>query len=239
MGYCNTYQKTIKHTIKELARENPIQLKNNGRNEMKPVVSKRLTGDKILQMFEEKVELGFKAKPHIFQRDFFSAYLNAVAPDLMGEAEWQRVGRQICLARGWEKVSKFVFVVAPRRFGKSYMLAMIIAVRAWMMCFVLHRDDRQVVFSQGARTSRLLRDYVIANLIELGLAKHMPHSRQEEVMLQERPGDPESTSVRMLFYPQNPQKVSLSHLRQIPLSLLFPIHPSRRPKIGAPIYKAL
>lgn len=208
MGVIKKYIKCSNKKYKSLVNAAPLQLRDDGKYDTRSTVSMRkidVSGEEIIKHFDQLIETGFQHKPHIFQRELFHAVLNAIAPDLIGESGWERDGEKICNARKWTFISKMVLAMAPRRFGKSEVIGMVMAARVDTIFKYSDRNDRQAVFSIGERASSELKKYAIECLIELGWADHITKSSGEEVIVKKYPGVKGSPEARLYFYPSNPE----------------------------------
>ena len=92
-----------------------------------------LQGEKTLREFENLVYNGYKYKPHKFQRGFLQQAIKGLAELLVGAEDWRSVGPSIIKQRGWKEMSKMILAKAPRRFGKSIAVGMIVIAFALVM----------------------------------------------------------------------------------------------------------
>lgn len=161
-------------------------------------------GREMLHYLEDLLENGFNASPHIVQRQIAQAVINAIAPQLMGDAEWERMGSAICEERDWDSVIKLVLASAPRRFGKSQIIAMLIVAVSITIHTFTERNFTQVVLSTGRRASWLMRDYVVKFIREAGWGDHIQKEGGEEVILRKHPNR-KSPASHLFFYPANPK----------------------------------
>ena len=84
-----------------------------------------VTGESELRKFEDILENGFQWRRHRFQREFHAEITKALAEQIVG-ADWERIGPRLIEQRGWNKIAKMVLGKAPRRFGKSVAIGMIV-----------------------------------------------------------------------------------------------------------------
>ena len=88
----------------------------------------------------------------MFHKEFFQASL----PQIYTPTVWERNELELLLLYCLAKVLYEVFVVAPRRFGKSHSVAMwIVAILIIVVCVVIN------VYSQGQRASSSLMKLII------------------------------------------------------------------------------
>jgi hypothetical protein len=83
-------------------------------------------GEQRLRKFEKLLFDGFSYKPHRFQMGFLKEAVKGLAELIVGAEDWLQIGPQIEKQRGWKEMSKMILAKAPRRFGKSMAVGMIV-----------------------------------------------------------------------------------------------------------------
>lgn len=169
---------------------------------VKNVIEPReLAGEKRLRDFENLVYNGYTYKPHKFQRGFLEEAIKGLAPLLVGHEDWMIAGPTIIRQRGWNEVSKMIMAKAPRRFGKSVAVGMIVIALALLVPGIT-----QSIFSTGRRASRNLLEICYKLLCDLGLQYRVEKFNQEELFIV----DPVTGKQSGIFcYPSN-SKIDLS-----------------------------
>ena len=159
-------------------------------------------GEKKLQEFEDILYNGFSWKLHNFQRGFAEKAVIALAPSIVGD-DWGRDGPRIIKERGWETPSQMVMAKAPRRFGKTAVVAMLVIAYAEVM-----PRTTQAIFSTGRRASKNLLDICHKFALERGFRPgiEIEHFNQEELWIR-NPRDPREAT-KIMSYPAN-AKISL------------------------------
>jgi hypothetical protein len=145
---------------------------------------------------------------------FHDEVVKAVAPSVVGPEDWDRVGPRIIKERKWDKIAQMVMAKAPRRFGKSVAVGMIVIAYAQVM-----GGSVQSIFSTGRRASRNLLDIAYKLALERGLGSRIVRYNQEELWFMNDDG----TTSKIFSYPAN-AKISES----ISNILLSCIHISKR-----------
>ena len=160
-------------------------------------------------LFEYVIENGFEKKLEPFQRLFAEKVIKLFAPDIIGEREWQMMGPIFCRVRKWGKMYKVTVAVAPRQYGKSFVVARIICARMEAIKLLGNARvyDKQAIYSNGQRASLLLRENVVQCLKERNMLKpHMVETFKQEVMiLTADKNDPSGARVSAMFFPSNPK----------------------------------
>jgi len=103
----------------------------------------------LLKMIDEK---GFERSPH--QMKFHSAFERSTARVLYKD-DWGTQRPAIMKKNGWDKCSSEVLISTPRRFGKTFSIAIFAA------CLALTMKCEIVVFSPARRASRKLLERMI------------------------------------------------------------------------------
>lgn len=156
---------------------------------------KELAGEKRLRDFENLIYNGYSFKPHKFQRGFLEEATKGLAPLLVGQEDWLSVGPTIIRQRRWEEMSKMIMAKAPRRFGKSVAVGMIVIALALLVPGIT-----QSIFSTGRRASRNLLEICYKLLCDLGLQYRVEKFNQEELFIV----DPVTGKKSSIFcYPSN------------------------------------
>ena len=161
------------------------------------------------RFFEHVIENGFEKPLAPFQRLFSQRVIKLFAPDIIGAREWDMMGAKLCTERKWGKMYKVVVAVAPRQYGKSFVVARIIVVR--MEAFIRFGNcdtfDKQAIYSNGKRASTFLRENVVTCLRERNmLQSHMIDTlKQEEIILTVNKGTFNVARSKGMFFPSNPK----------------------------------
>lgn len=164
-----------------------------------------LPGERKLHTFEDLLENAFifEGKPlrrSPFQRDFCDVCIRAMAPNIVG-SDWSKVSQKIMQMHGWRDVKKFGAASAPRRFGKSVMLSVLIVLYAMIV-----PKSRQCVFSTGGRASTNDLEIMTQFLRDINLSHWIHRKNQEFIWLMPDPERPDD--VRKIYcYPSN-EKIS-------------------------------
>lgn len=152
-----------------------------------------LNGEQKFYLFYGFVQQKYMWKPHVFQTRFLKCILQAVAELLIGK-DWAVYGVRIMRRFGWTKIIKQCMASAPRRFGKTVMMALVIISVAYCC------TTRQCVFSTGQRACDAMRETVIKVLVDSGLSHWIRSSNKECVEIWNIDGKVSS----MHFFPANP-----------------------------------
>lgn len=140
--------------------------------------SEDLEGVRRLRRFEDLLENGYEYRRSHFQKGFHSYCTAAVAPNLVGPADWERAGPQVIKQKSWNPadLGKMKLASAPRRFGKS------IAVGRFATTFGICKPGSiQAIFSTGRRASKNLLDIMFKCLNEAGFGHTITRFNQEEL----------------------------------------------------------
>lgn len=98
-----------------------------------PKLNDTLQGEERLRRFENIIFNGYHYKPHKFQQGFLKEAVKGLAELLVGPEDWRTIGPSIIQQRGWTTMSKMILAKAPRRFGKSMAVGMIVIAYAAVM----------------------------------------------------------------------------------------------------------
>lgn len=171
----------------------------------------KFTGRQRLFKFINIVRSGLSMHPHLFQKQFFDAILPGLAPLIMGD-DWQTEGVAIMQQMGWKRINKQSMASAPRRFGKTVLLAIIqIALAHCVQC-------KQSTFSTSQRASNGLREYVLKIIHDSNLSHILDARGQERVTI--FCIDDDGRQSILMFLPANPE-VRTTCTHSIPCSTLF------------------
>ena len=168
-------------------------------------------GLKRFRAYEEILENGFgrEWRRETFQREFHDRCSCALSSLLLGE-DWEQDGPDLCRSRGWTKVCKQVIGKAPRRFGKSAAVAMMVAglAEVFSIRYPVSHEFTIAIFSTGRRASSNLKDYCFQFLVRRGLSEHIVKHNQETIWIRQS-DDKDGPVVKVFFYPSN-AKISYS-----------------------------
>lgn len=157
-----------------------------------------MSGDERFALYERLLEHDLVLwKLHKFQLAFLDKIKMATAPLIYGR-EWDDAKERVCAQRKWklQNMSRFVLGSAPRRFGKSVLLA------KHMVAFALVMPNSvQAGFSTGRRASSNTLGLAARTLVAQGLSSWIVKYNQEELWI----ADPEDRFQprKMFFYPSN------------------------------------
>lgn len=170
------------------------------------------TGEEKLRRFLRLIYYEFKWKPKKFQRKFISFMVQILAPIIVGEEAWVKIGARIRKEFGWSNNPAFCVASAPRRFGKSMAVGMVLAALAltcpgFTMC----------IFSTGGRASSALRDAMVMVLQTSGFGHHIKNrsTNQEEIHIRCLFTKDGLTTATVKFFPDNP-KISVNSIMIVP-----------------------
>lgn len=158
--------------------------------------SDELEGMKKFRQFEDILENGFEFRRSHFQKGFHDYCVSAVAPNVVGAADWERIGPQIIKQKQWTaaQLGKMKLAQAPRRFGKSQ------AVGRFAVCFgIVKAGSVQAIFSTGRRASKNLLDIMYKCLCEAGYGHTVTRYNHEELFF--RPDGPLGGESKIYSYP--------------------------------------
>lgn len=159
-------------------------------------------GEERFRHFLYLLENGFW-KRHVFQREFHHCALKVLAESIVGADDWAQVGPLLIEEYGWDMSnnSKMLLGVAPRRFGKSIAIAMLMAAGA----LVVYKLT-EAVFATSQRISGNMGEYVKEAINMSGNAHRIVKFGEELILIQ---GDSPEDFRKINCYPANP-KISLS-----------------------------
>lgn len=144
---------------------------NSGANEG----AKQINGLDRFNMVCKCVRSGLCFTPHLFQLEFFSQIVQSMAESILGPHDWQRYGVALMERMGYTHNRKLCLASAPRRVGKTVILALVqVAVARYV-------PSVQITFSTGKRASDGLRNYVIKIMQNSGLGEYLQRAGQEEL----------------------------------------------------------
>lgn len=150
-------------------------------------------GERRLVQFMTIMASGFQWRPHIFQQSFQREVTKAVAPLLVGD-DWASNGARIMRERSWTHMTRMVMAKAPRRFGKSVAVAMVVIAIAETL-----PNSVQSIFSTGRRASRNLLEICHKMALERGLRDQIICYNQEQLFIKNANGE----ISRIFSYPAN------------------------------------
>lgn len=138
-----------------------------------------------------------KWKLHTFQKEFMKIIKMALAPLIWG-IDWEANKARVCESEGWNlsDLNRFCLGSAPRRFGKSVVVAMCMAA------FALSMDGSvQCCFSTGRRASEGTLKIVKNTLAESGYAHLFVKANSEALEI--RSIEDRNKISTMRFFPAN------------------------------------
>ena len=124
----------------------------------------------LLQIIDE--ETAFERSPH--QQKFHEAFIRAAARIIYRE-EWPLKKDSIMRYNGWPTAKSEVLISTPRRFGKTFSVAMFIA------CIALTFPLEIVVFSPARRTSHKLLERIIEFVEHVGFKNWIVERNMENM----------------------------------------------------------
>lgn len=123
----------------------------------------KITGEDRFNLFVYLVRCGFVWRLKKFQLRFFELIMQTMAENIVGPS-WATEGERLMRKHGWRSSPKVCAASAPRRFGKTVTLAVVMCAYVLVMAGKI-----QSVFSTGSRASGGLRDLVRKTLEESGM----------------------------------------------------------------------
>jgi hypothetical protein len=168
-------------------------------------IDDRSMGEMRLHRFIRRLYDGFQYKggqvlrPEKFQLEMLKLVIPTLAKNIVGP-EWGAIGSMLCRKYGWslKRHPKLFLGQAPRRFGKTVVIAMILLTYA-----MVKPGSVSSTFSTSRRTSQRLKLKVMEIIESSGMMNWVRNTREEEVFI----SDPESQDPSysaMNFYPSNP-----------------------------------
>jgi hypothetical protein len=134
-----------------------------------------ISGLDRFNMVYKSVCSGLCFKPHMFQLEFFRQIIQSMAEGILGPNDWQRHGVSLMQRMGWTHNRKLCLASAPRRVGKTVILALV------QVSVARYVPSVQITFSTGKRASDGLRNYVIKIMQNSGLGEFLSRAGQEEL----------------------------------------------------------
>lgn len=126
-------------------------------------------GERRYRLFVYLIFSGLRYRLRKFQIEFTNLIIQSMAEKIIGPEAWKVIGQRIMKEFGWKKVPpKIVAAAAPRRYGKTVVVATVQSAVALVMGGL-----EQSTFSTGARASGSIRNYVRQFLIESGFAANL------------------------------------------------------------------
>jgi len=157
------------------------------------------------RLFEEILENGFGEdwRREYLQRDYHELCTQAIAPLIIGD-DWDRVGPELCVVRGWKYLSPVVLCKLARQIGKSVATAQVIVAMACAFTKYPPRTEFKIAsFSTGKRATGGLRRYCLRLLQASGYDAWIDEQNQEEISLKTGDRDSFGPKIRINFYPSN------------------------------------
>lgn len=158
--------------------------------------NKTINGLDRFNLVCKSVRSGLCFTPHLFQLEFFSQIIQSMAESILGPHDWQRYGVALMERMGYTHNRKLCLASAPRRVGKTVILALV------QVSVARYVPSVQITFSTGKRASDGLRNYVIKIMQNSGLGEHLLRAGQEELEVQCIDGG-DIVSI-LKFFPANP-----------------------------------
>lgn len=163
-------------------------------------------GEQRLHTFIRRLYEGFQYKggqvlrPEKFQLEMLKLIIPTLAKNIVG-AEWNAIGSRLCRKYGWslKRHPKLFLGQAPRRFGKTVVIGMILLTYA-----MVKPGSVSSTFSTSRRTSQRLKLKVVEILTSSGMSDWIVGQREEEVWIR-NPETPDESYSAMNFYPSNPK----------------------------------
>ena len=160
-----------------------------------PDTHQETTGEGYLRHFEELLEYGFGIERGDFQREFHAQCTKEIAENIVGPEDWAKIGERLKRSRGWTSIRHLLMASAPRRFGKSVALSVLVAAYA-----VVVPQSVQCIFSTGRRASKNDLEIIYKLICDLGHKSWIVKFNEEELWLMPDPS--KATDVRKVFcYP--------------------------------------
>lgn len=199
-----------------------IKIRPRISNAINPALSrKQVTGDQVLANVRRTLD-SMELKRSTDQKAFHEQMIRACLPHIYGPELDTQLDR-ILKENGWEDLQEQVMIVTPRRWGKTYSVAMFVIALAWCC-----RSIEQAIFSTGRRASQKLLELIYKLITRIPGARECIPKYNVETLWVLGPGGPED--VRKIFsYPSKVKIRSLSLVlggrvcaRNIAAPLLFP-----------------
>jgi len=169
-------------------------------------VDEQSQGETRLHTFIRRLYEGFQYKggqvlrPEKFQLEMLKLIIPTLAKNIVG-GEWNAIGSRLCRKYGWslKRHPKLFLGQAPRRFGKTVVIAMILLTYA-----MVKPGSVSSTFSTSRRTSQRLKLKVVEILNSSGMSSWIVGSREEEVWIRDPSMSIHESYSAMNFYPSNP-----------------------------------
>lgn len=154
-------------------------------------------GEDQFRLFLDYLENKFWPR-HIFQREFHEKALKVLAESIVGPEDWPQVGPLLVEEFGWDmsNTSTILLGIAPRRFGKTFALAMLMAAGALVVPSLT-----QAVFATALRISMNMGKYIKDAILMAGEGHRMKYGAEKILVFGPNPGDTREISC----YPANPK----------------------------------
>jgi len=117
------------------------------------LAKKQTTGDDVLALVRKTLD-GMGLTRSMVQRGFHDQMIRACLAHIYGPELDTQLDR-VLRANGWADLQEQVMIVTPRRFGKTYSVAMFVIAIAWS-CNIIE----QAIFSTGRRASQKLLELI-------------------------------------------------------------------------------
>ncbi len=160
-------------------------------------------GDDILRDIRSRFKT-IPTPPSEMQRVFLESFLRACAPKFYGD-QWDSEYGRIMAENGWKEQKSFFMAITPRRFGKTFSVAMFVA------CVALEADGMTTaIFSTGRRVSRMLLVLIrkMLNSMEPNIHARIDTANQEELFVRSKSG----RSLTKIF--SYPAKDTVTHTKR-------------------------
>ena len=146
------------------------------------------------------------------QKIFHEAFLHACIPIIYGD-EWEKDRVAILRYHGISKISQEVMCMTPRRWGKTWSVAMFVAAMA-----VTVPGLRILIFSTGGRASGSLMELIVKFIGYAGYERHICKVGVERVSIA-RGERPPGVTVRSAAAKDMTQLASTAHIFSFPASV--------------------
>jgi hypothetical protein len=161
-------------------------------------IGERSSGEERFRRFRWLIENAFW-KPALFQQEFISQSIQVLAELVVGPEDWPQLGPILIAENDWDmsRNNKMLLGMAPRRWGKSIVLAMIIAA-----ALLVIPKLTAAVFATGQRISSGMGHY-IREALEMSGNAHLIIRQNEELI--EIRGDTPGDTRTVNCYPATAQ----------------------------------
>ena len=177
------------HAKREAQERMTVQVRERSEVYMDPSSNKTSMGDMRLNKLNWWLNnLGVQRSPD--QALFHKHFTNACLPKIYGAAEWNDASVRVMRMRGIQSVRAEVTAITPRRWGKTWSVAMFV-LSMMLSC----PGIRICVFSTGKRASSSLMEIITQFMGNVdGLNARKVKENQEELYIADAPLDSGSSS---------------------------------------------